>query len=276
MPPLSDNELGGLLVASIPGSEQAETTRPMHQRGREFRNRRPVPIEQCEFALVPGLARAGRRALRDRAIDRCASGPTGSAWKHRFCPAMNPLVRSCRRRAARLGRGVRGGLRRACPRPAGRWLSSGFRPAVHLPCASPPAARSRGWFCSPPFLAIRYSGLIPLRPASYLRQPREAHPDLPRRPPAVRDPVMRRWASSHDGFRTFNLQATISALELIDEVRPLVGEITTPTLIIQGRLDTVVEPVQRPLASQSARRDDQGADQPTTFRSPCRARSRPP
>ena len=36
--------------------------------------------------------------------------------------------------------------------------------------------------------------------------------------------------------------ATISALELIDEVRPLVGEITTPTLIIQGRLDTVVEP----------------------------------
>ena len=53
---------------------------------------------------------------------------------------------------------------------------------------------------------------------------------------------MRRWASSHDGFRTFNLQATISALELIDEVRPLVGEITTPTLIIQGRLDTVVEP----------------------------------
>ena len=53
---------------------------------------------------------------------------------------------------------------------------------------------------------------------------------------------MRRWASSHNGFRTFNLQATISALELIDEVKPLVGEITTPTLIIQGRLDTVVEP----------------------------------
>ncbi len=93
-----------------------------------------------------------------------------------------------------------------------------------------------------PFLAIRYSGLIPLRPVSYLRQLAKLIPDLPRRPPAVRDPTMRRWASSHDGFRTFNLHATISALELIDEVRPLVGEITTPTLIIQGRLDTVVEP----------------------------------
>jgi carboxylesterase len=93
-----------------------------------------------------------------------------------------------------------------------------------------------------PFLAIRYSGLIPLRPASYLRQLAKVIPDLPRRPPAVRDPVMRRWASAQDGFRTFNLQATISALELIDEVSQHMCEITTPTLIIQGRLDTVVEP----------------------------------
>ena len=94
-----------------------------------------------------------------------------------------------------------------------------------------------------PFLAIRYSGLIPIRPASYLRQIAKLIPDLPRRPPAVRDPLMRRWASGHDGFRTFNLQATISALELIDEVKSLVSGITTPTLIIQGQLDTVVEPI---------------------------------
>ena len=96
------------------------------------------------------------------------------------------------------------------------------------------------------FLLIRdggrkWNGSI-LRPASYLRHLAKVIPDLPRRPPAVRDPEMRRWASSQDGFRTFNLLATISALELIDEVTPLVGEITTPTLIIQGRLDTVVEP----------------------------------
>ena len=77
-----------------------------------------------------------------------------------------------------------------------------------------------------PFLAIRYSWLIPLRPASYLRHLAKLIPDLPRRPPAVRDPAMRRWASGHDGFRTFNVQATISALELIDEVKSLVCEIT--------------------------------------------------
>ncbi len=93
-----------------------------------------------------------------------------------------------------------------------------------------------------PFLAIRYTGLIPVRPASYLRHLAQLIPDLPRRPPAVRDPEMKRWAAGTDRYRTFNLHAALSALELIDEVKPLVPEITTPTLIIQGRLDTVVEP----------------------------------
>jgi carboxylesterase len=93
-----------------------------------------------------------------------------------------------------------------------------------------------------PFLAIRHSGRIPFRPARYLRHIAKLIPNLPRRPPAVRDPLMRRWASGHDGFRTFNLHSTLSALELIDQVKLLVTGITTPTLIIQGRLDTVVEP----------------------------------
>ncbi|MFO0890169.1 MAG: alpha/beta fold hydrolase [Isosphaeraceae bacterium] len=93
-----------------------------------------------------------------------------------------------------------------------------------------------------PFLAIRYAGLIPLRPASYLRHLAGLLPDLPRRPPAVRDPLMRRWAAQTDRFRTFNLHAAVSALELIDRVKPLVPLIMTPTMIHQGRLDTVVEP----------------------------------
>ena len=93
-----------------------------------------------------------------------------------------------------------------------------------------------------PFLAIRYTGLIPLRPASYLRHLAMVMPDLPRRPPAVRDPQMRRWASETDRFRTFNLNAALSALEMIDLVKPIVPEVTIPTLIIQGKLDTVVEP----------------------------------
>jgi carboxylesterase len=93
-----------------------------------------------------------------------------------------------------------------------------------------------------PFLAIKYSGLIPLRPATYLRHVARLVPNLPRRPPAIRDPEIRRRVAKLARFRTFSLHATLSALELIAEVEPLVPEITIPTLIIQGRLDTVVEP----------------------------------
>ena len=61
-----------------------------------------------------------------------------------------------------------------------------------------------------PFLAIRYTGLIPVRPASYLRHLAQLIPDLPRRPPAVRDPEMRRWAAATDRYRTFNLHAALA------------------------------------------------------------------
>lgn len=93
-----------------------------------------------------------------------------------------------------------------------------------------------------PFLAIRYSGLVPLRPMSYLRRLARWVPQLPRRPPAVRDATMRRWAAGQDRFKTFSLGATVSALELIESVTPRVGEIAVPCLIQQGKLDTVVEP----------------------------------
>jgi carboxylesterase len=93
-----------------------------------------------------------------------------------------------------------------------------------------------------PFLAIRHSGLIPLQPGSYLRHLARVMPNLPRRPPAVRDPEMRRWVAAAAHFRTFSIPATLSALELIEVVKPLVPAITVPTLIIQGELDTVVEP----------------------------------
>jgi carboxylesterase len=93
-----------------------------------------------------------------------------------------------------------------------------------------------------PFLAIRYSRLIPLRSATYLGFLSRFKPDLPRRAPAVRDPEMRRWAAGSDRFRTFNVNAALSALDLIEEVKSLVPQITIPTLIIQGKRDTVVEP----------------------------------
>jgi carboxylesterase len=93
-----------------------------------------------------------------------------------------------------------------------------------------------------PFLAIRYTKWVPVRPATVLRPLAKLIPNLPRRSPAVRDPEMRRWASAADRFRTFSIPATLSALELIDLVKPLVPSINVPTLIIQGELDTVIEP----------------------------------
>jgi carboxylesterase len=45
-----------------------------------------------------------------------------------------------------------------------------------------------------------------------------------------------------DRFRTFSIPAALSALELIDLVKPLVPHINAPTLIIQGQLDTVIDP----------------------------------
>jgi carboxylesterase len=117
-------------------------------------------------------------------------------------------------------------------------FSTGATLALHL-ASRRPVARE---VLLAPFLAIRHSGLIPARPEKYLGALARVIPNLPRRAPAVRDPEMRRWAAGTDRFRTFNVRAAISALELIDTVKPLVPAITIPTLIIQGRLDSVVEP----------------------------------
>jgi carboxylesterase len=53
---------------------------------------------------------------------------------------------------------------------------------------------------------------------------------------------MRCHASKASVYRTFNVPAALSALELIDELKPEISSIQTPTLIIQGLRDTVVEP----------------------------------
>jgi carboxylesterase len=53
---------------------------------------------------------------------------------------------------------------------------------------------------------------------------------------------MRRQLANAACYRTFSLGATLSALELIEEVKPIVPTIAIPTLILQGKLDTVVEP----------------------------------
>jgi carboxylesterase len=94
-----------------------------------------------------------------------------------------------------------------------------------------------------PFLAIRFGGLIPFHPSIVIRPIARFLPDLPRRPAPLRDSEARRRLDSVERFQTFSLRATLSALELIERVKPLVPTIQMPTLILQGKLDTVVEPL---------------------------------
>jgi carboxylesterase len=117
-------------------------------------------------------------------------------------------------------------------------FSTGATVALHL-ARTRPVARQ---VLLAPFLAIRYSGLIPFRPAAYLRWLARFLPDLPRRRPAVRDREMRDRAHKASLYRTFNVPAALSALDLLDKLLPEVSRINTPTLIIQGKRDTVVEP----------------------------------
>jgi carboxylesterase len=93
-----------------------------------------------------------------------------------------------------------------------------------------------------PFLTIKFAGLIPLDPSTAVRVLAHFKPDLPRRSAPIRDPEARRRFDELARFRTFSLHATLSALELIERVKPLVPTIRTPTLILQGRLDSVVDP----------------------------------
>ena len=93
-----------------------------------------------------------------------------------------------------------------------------------------------------PFLAIRHSGWIPIPASAYLGPIGRILPDIPRRSPAVRDRRIRRELGNSSRFRTFSLAATLSALELIERVKPLVPAIEAPCLILQGGRDSVVEP----------------------------------
>ncbi len=94
-----------------------------------------------------------------------------------------------------------------------------------------------------PFIAIRHTWHLPIRARACVGLFARFVPDLPRRNPPVRDPAMRAWAKTTERYRTFNMHATRSALELIELVRPVVPSIDAATLILQGRRDSVVEPL---------------------------------
>ncbi|MEN9216181.1 MAG: alpha/beta fold hydrolase [Gloeomargarita sp. HHBFW_bins_162] len=67
-------------------------------------------------------------------------------------------------------------------------------------------------------------------------------PSLPRLRLPIADPEMELQARRVCFFQDFNLATVRSALELQKLVKPLLPQITTPTLVIQSRQDRVVDP----------------------------------
>jgi carboxylesterase len=93
-----------------------------------------------------------------------------------------------------------------------------------------------------PFVRIRHRWYYLARPERYVRSVGKLIEDVPRRPLSIRDPRMRAAAGAVVFFRTFNLTAVRSAMELIALVRPRVRSIQAPAIILQSVEDTVVDP----------------------------------
>lgn len=92
-----------------------------------------------------------------------------------------------------------------------------------------------------PFVRVFRPALLPVTPEALLR----ALPfvkAVPRRRPPLADRQARREVERCAGFRTFSLEATRSALALIDLVLGELEAVRAPALILQGRRDTVVDP----------------------------------
>lgn len=93
-----------------------------------------------------------------------------------------------------------------------------------------------------PFLGIRHRWYYGVRPELYLSKLARVVRQIPRRRSCVSDPVLRREIERQVFFRTFNLDAARSAIDLIRIVRAEVPSISTPSLILQSPRDSVVDP----------------------------------
>ncbi len=95
-----------------------------------------------------------------------------------------------------------------------------------------------------PFLALRYEWyyLFPLE--AYLFSFGWLIDQIPRLRLPLQDPVMREAAKQVEFFQTFNLSTVRSAIELISQVKTEIAQVSVPTLIIQSRKDTIVDPAQ--------------------------------
>lgn len=93
-----------------------------------------------------------------------------------------------------------------------------------------------------PFLNIKHEWYYGMTPEFYVRNLATLIPDVPRRRLAIQDPIMLKHAEAACFFKSFNIRAVQSALELIEQVKPTLPEVTADTLIIQSHRDSIVQP----------------------------------
>jgi len=94
-----------------------------------------------------------------------------------------------------------------------------------------------------PFLGLYQPPFLPIPLETVVKSPLpDLFPVVPRAGSPIRDPDMQRLATQARPYQTFSTLAVRSALTLIDLVRPHLGCITAPTLIVQSPLDRVVDP----------------------------------
>ena len=131
-------------------------------------------------------------------------------------------------------------LRQEYPRLSLVGFSTGCLLALHLAFAHP----VHKLVLLAPFFAIRHHWYYLFRPEQYLHSLGWLLEDVPRFRLPIRDGDVRALAEKVAYFRSFNLTAVRSALELIERVKGEVASIQVPTLILQPRQDTVVDPEQ--------------------------------
>jgi carboxylesterase len=132
-------------------------------------------------------------------------------------------------------------LRQEYPRVSLVGFSTGCLLALHLAFAHPVYKL----VLLAPFFAIRHRWYYLFRPEQYLNSLGWLLEDVPRFHLAHSGwGCSALWQEKVAYFRSFNLSAVRSALELIERVKGEVAGIRVPTLILQSRQDMVVDPDQ--------------------------------
>ncbi len=93
-----------------------------------------------------------------------------------------------------------------------------------------------------PYFKLRYEWYFGLPLEAYVWSVGFVVPEVPRLRLPIFDPEMQKVARAAAFYKTFNIAAVRSAMDLLEQVKPKLPEIKNPTLIIQSPKDTVVDP----------------------------------